>query len=74
MKVMESLEPNNLTISKNKGPLWEINLIKGNRSRRLKGRTCADGKPHIWFITKEYASSPNLFLEALFISLIIESH
>ena len=45
MKVIGSLDPDILIRSQNKGSLRSINLIKEKRSRKLKGRTCADGQP-----------------------------
>ena len=50
-----------------------INSIKEKRSRKLKGRTCADGRPQRCYITKEDAYFPNISLEAFFTSLIIDA-
>ena len=44
MKVMGGMNPDSLTISQKKGALRSINLIKKS-IRKLKGRTCADGRP-----------------------------
>ena len=71
---MWSLNPDSLTRSHNKGALRDINLIKLKRSGKLKVRTCADGRPLILYITKEYASSTTISLEDLFASLIIDAH
>ena len=45
MKVMGEINSESLTRSHKKGELRAINLIKEKRSVKLKGRTCADGKP-----------------------------
>ena len=74
MKLMEVLDPDSLIISQKKVALRAINPIKEKQSRKLKGRTCAYGRPQIYFIAKEYASSPTISLKALFTSLIIYAH
>ena len=74
MKIMRAMNPDSLTRSHNKGALRAINLIKEKRSRKLKGKTCADERPQRCYITKEDASSPTISLEALFPSLIIYAH
>ena len=74
MKVMEAMEPNIFTISQKKGALWAINLIKEKQSRKIKGRTCADGRPQICYIPKEDAPSLTICLEDLFNRLIIDAH
>ena len=52
MKVMGALDLDNLTISQKKELLRAINLVKLKRSVKLKQRMCADGRPHIFYITK----------------------
>ena len=42
---MGALNPYSLKISQKKVSLRAINLIKEKRSGKLKGRTCADGRP-----------------------------
>ena len=42
--------------------------------RKTKRKTCADGRPQRWYITKEYTSLPTIYLEDLFTSLIIDAH
>ena len=74
MKVMEELNPNSLTILHQKGALMAINLIKEKLSGKLKRRTCADGRPHICYKTKEYTSYLTIPLEAFFTRLIIDAH
>ena len=74
MKVMGSLNPDSRTISQKKGALSAINLIKEKRSGKLKGRTCANVRPQRCYITKEDASSPTIYLEYSFTSLIVTVH
>ena len=74
MKVMGALKPDSLKISQKKGELRAINLVKEKRSRKLKGRTCTYGQPQRYFLNKGDASLPNISLEALFTSLIINAH
>ena len=74
MKVMGALKPDSLTISHKKGALRAINLIKEKQSRKLKMRTCADGRPQRWYTTKEDASLSTISLEDFFTSLIIYAH
>ena len=74
MKVIRSLNTDILTRSQKKGALIAINSIKEKRSIKLKGGTCADGRPQRCYITKEDSSSPAIYLEALFTSLIIDAH
>ena len=71
---MGELNPESLTRSQNKGSLRAIDSIKEKRSGKLKGRTCADGIPQRFYITKEDASSLTIYLEALFTILIINAH
>ena len=51
-----------------------VNLTKENRSRKIKGRTCADGRPQRFYITKEDASSLNISPEFFLNSLIINEN
>ena len=71
---MGALNPDILKISQKKGALRAINLIKEKQIIKLKGRTCAYGRPRRCYITKEDASSPTTSLEDFFISLIIDAH
>ena len=49
-------------------------MMKEKLSRKLKGRTCADGRPQRCYITKEDASSSTISLEDFFIGLIVDAH
>ena len=71
---MGELKPYSLRRSHIKVSLRAIKLIKEKRSRKLKGSTCADGRPHRCYITKEDTSSSTIFLEALFASIINDAH
>ncbi len=64
----EMLTPENM-----KNALRAINLIKEKRCGKIKGRTCADGRPHRTIIPREEAKSPTLSLEALIATLVIDA-
>ena len=74
MKVMGKLNPVSLTRSQKKVALMSINSIKEKLSRKIKGRTCADGRPQRCYITKEDTSSTTISLEDLFTILIIDEN
>ena len=48
-------------------------FLKQKRSRRIKGRGCADGRKQREFITKEESSAPTISTEALFLTCIIDA-
>ena len=54
--------------------LCAINLIKEKRCRKLKGSTREDGRPQRCYTTKEDVSSPTIYLEDIFTSIIIDAH
>ena len=56
------------------GSLRAISLIKEKMYGKLKGRTCADGSPKICYIPKQDVSTPTIYLEYLFTSIIIDAH
>ena len=74
MRKMEELDPTSLIGLQKKGEFMAINLIKEKRIRKLKGRMCAYGRPKRFYITKEGASSPIIYLVYFFTSLIIDEH
>ena len=45
MKVVISLNPNQLTPDKTQKSLQAINLIEENGSGKIKGGACTDGRP-----------------------------
>ena len=45
MILMAAMNPDSLIISQKKGELRAIKLIKEKRSRKIKGRMYADGRP-----------------------------
>ena len=47
---------------------------KEKRSGKLKGRTCAYGRPKRCYTPKEDAYLTEIYLEALFTSIIIDTH
>ena len=51
-----------------------MDFIKEKRCRKIKGRMCTDGRPHMCYIPKEYASFPTIYLGSLFTGLITNAH
>ena len=49
-------------------------MIKDTICGKLKGRTCADGRPQRCYIPKEFEPSPTISVEGLITSLIIDAH
>ena len=49
-------------------------MIKEKRCGKIKGRTCADGRPQKAYTLKEDSSSPTIFLESFMASLLIDAH
>jgi hypothetical protein len=60
-----------ITDGQKRAALRVINLIKEKRSGKLKGRTCADGRPQRALYTKEETTSPTVSTDALMLSHII---
>ena len=63
-----------LTTDNKRRALRAINLIKEQRCRKIKGRTCADGRPQRAYTPREEASSPTIALESLMATLLIDTH
>ena len=72
--VFEPLHFNELTKAQRKQGLRLVQLIKKKRSGKIKGRTCADGRPQRRYITQEESTSPTVSIEALMLSLMIDAH
>jgi hypothetical protein len=51
-----------------------VNLISKKRCGKIKGRTCADGRPERNYLPKEESASLTISLEALFTTLAIDAH
>jgi hypothetical protein len=62
-----------LTSEQKRAPLRAVNLIKEKRCRKLKGRTCSDGRPQQGLYDKQQTASPTVSTDALMISLTIDS-
>ena len=56
---------NDLTWDIRKQALGYLIFLKMKRSRKMKGRGCADGRPQQKYITKEESSSPTVSLYTL---------
>ena len=74
MGVLGRIDPDSLSSEDKRGALRAINLIKEKRCGKIKGRTCADGRPQRAYTLREDASSPTIFLESLMASLLIDAH
>ena len=51
-----------------------VTLSKEKRCDKIKGRTCADGSCQRTYIPREESTPPTIVLEALFLSLLIDTH
>ena len=54
--------------------LQAVNIIKDKRYSNIKGRTCVDKSLQWNYVPHEEAMSPNIALEALFASLLIDAY
>jgi hypothetical protein len=62
-----------LTKALRQGALRVINVIKEKRCGKIKGRTVADGRPQRKLYTKDEASSPTVFTDALLMLILIDT-
>jgi hypothetical protein len=60
-----------LSVTEKRGALRAINLIAEKRCGKMKGRTCADGRPQRALYTKEETTSPTVLNDALMVTLMI---
>ena len=54
--------------------LSSLMFLKEKRIGKVKGRSCVNGAPQRSYIHKEYASSPTVANESVFITSVIASH
>ena len=73
MKLFGKINPDTLTKEQKYKALRAINLIKEKRCGRIKGRTCADGRPQIAYVPREEATPPNVSMEACMATLFTEA-
>ena len=71
--VFKPIHQNELTAAQKRKALREITLIKEKRCGKIKGRTCADGRPQRGYISKDESSSPTISNDAFLMSLIIDA-
>jgi hypothetical protein len=71
--VFEAMDASSLTEKQKKQALRAINVIKEKRCRRIKGRTCADGRPQRSLYRKDETTSPTVSTDALLISIMIDA-
>ncbi len=74
MKVFEGIYKDELTPSQLKDVLRLLTVIKEKRDGKLKGRTCADGRPQRAYISREEASSPAVAVESLLATLVLDAN
>ena len=61
-----------LSYKDNRMELETVNIIKQNRNRKIKGRTCADGSKQKRYLKEvESISSATVSLDDLFFTLIV---
>jgi len=71
--VFRPIDPKSLTPDQKRKALREITIIKEKRCGKIKGRTCADGRPQRNYISKDESSSPTISNDAFLMSLIIDA-
>ena len=64
--------PGSLTVEQKRKALRAVNLIKQKYTFNIKGRMCANGTPHGKFVPREEARSPNILLEELIATMMID--
>jgi hypothetical protein len=62
-----------LTKALRQGALRVINVIKEKRCGKIKGRIVADGRPQRKLYTKDEASSPTVFTDAILMLILIDT-
>ena len=73
LNVFGAINASTLTTQQKRDALRAITLIKEKRCGKIKGRTCADGRPQKKLYTKAETASPTVLLEALMMSLMIDA-
>lgn len=68
--VFEGVVASSLTNKQRRAALRAVNLIKEKRDGRLKGRTCADGRPQRAFYTHAQTTSPTISNDSLMLVLM----
>ena len=67
-------DPKTLSEKNIRESLPAVNLIKENRTGKLKGRTCANGsKQHLYLREDESIASPTVSIESLIATMIIDA-
>ena len=71
--VFEGIHASDLTYDQRRTALRAVNLIKEKRTGKIKGRTCANGKPQRKLFSKEETTSPTISTDALMLSILIDA-
>ena len=71
--VFEPVNPDSLDPDVTRQALRCINVIKQKRCGKIKGRTCADGRPQRNLYDKSETSSPTASADAIMLTLIVDA-
>ena len=71
--VFDPVDPGSLGSDVKKQALRCINVIKQKRCGKIKGRTCADGRPQRNLYEKSETSSPTASADAIMLTLIVDA-
>ena len=68
----EPMIPKEMTRHEKHEALKNLMFLKKKRCGRIKGRTCADGRPQRKYIPKEDAASPTVSLEGVLLTAVVD--
>ena len=74
MKVFQRINPSKLTKDGKQRALRSVNRIQEKSNRKLKGRTCVDGRKQRINDPALEVSSPTISNGAVIVSLLIDAH
>ena len=69
----EPMIPKEMTRQEKHEALESLMFLKKKRCGRIKGRTCADGRPQQKCIPKEDAASPTVSLEGVLLTAVVDA-
>ena len=74
-KVVQAIDPKNLSLEHNRKALNAINFIKEKRDGTIKGKTYAEGsRQHQYLREDESVASPTVSLEGIFVTLLMDAY
>ena len=71
--VFSPVHSNTMSLTDKHEALPYLMFLKQKRSGKIKGRGCADGRRQRLCSKKEYASSPTVAIESVFLTSIIDA-